>query len=90
MATYKTAALGAYGYKHRETTHPTLRRAQEYLLRTLRERQPGWIYRMSAGKEAKLPGQYEVHKMPETGFHKALYRRLGKPNRLSKNPIVVD
>lgn len=86
---YKSIALGVMGYRNRETNHTTLLQAQKYLLRTLREHQPGWIYRISDGKEVKLPGQYEVHKMPGTGFRPSLYRRLDKPNRLSRSPILV-
>lgn len=89
---YKTVLLGVRGFKHREKTHRTLKAAQRYILDNIKpnSHRPAWIYRINAdGSEVKLPGQYEVHAMYDTGFKVGLYRRTDHPNRLSHNPIML-
>ena len=85
---YRAVQLGVLNLKHKETMHSTLERAKRHLLRTLKLHQPGWIIRVSGSQERKLPGQYEVHRMVETGLKPALYLRRDKPNRLGMKPIV--
>ena len=86
---YKAVQIGVRNLKNKETMHSTLEQAKRHLLRTLKPHQPGWIVRVSGGKEHMLPGQYEVHEMLETGFKPALYLRKDKPNRLGRKPIMV-
>jgi len=88
MLKYKSILLLSGDYRHEEKTHLSLKSAQKYILTSIKPgtHRAAWIIRSDGGKERKLPGQYEVHKM---GSKTGLYRRMNRPNRLVMKPVMT-
>jgi len=71
--------------------HMTLNGAKRYLLNTLERDRPAWIFRVQNGKEAILPGQYEVcPPQPVFGVKKkGLYIRNRRTGSLGLKPVMT-